>query len=437
MEDKDLEKLFKEDLNRLRNFSNADGQWELVQDRLRSKRTKGFPFWFLSIGLLLIAVFFFWANVDVVPESNAVSYHHEVIESSNTFDKAVPLAHENDGQDVVSIGAVDQSDNGNLFDESITTIINQNSDSQKTDEIEKKTSVIEESIATRVKSTLAKNDLSQGSKLIKDDCVICDEEATANEKHLITAKPEKEEEEYYMTKKKVLRPMMSLLDMLSLRETRLKRDLVTQKLSAAPLEFKSKVQPNYSFKLSAGARGDYLLDKMIEDNSKWRPYFGVGVVHRSGLGLDVRYSWGQIERNILGNFASYKIPIVSYEPEPPNNTKIDFTNRSIDLDVNMSLYKLRGLGFDILGGVQFNDYNRSNITYYYNGNYQIYIIEDVLPDSGWSCTDVSIGSRISYPIFSKFGLVGQYQYHIPIGNSYNWGNRHRFFVGINYTVNKN
>ena len=410
MDKNHIDKIFQDGLKSDMSFDDADRQWEKVHDKLHNKRRRS-AILFLSLHLLAIMTVLAAIGIDktdhVDREVSKIEFNAASVEES---------IMENRVED-------------NLSDDALIKHNNLSSKYSSDDLIETEADIS----IPNIKEVLRSDAIRKEMKESKEDSY---SRARGQEYVRIS---QKEMFDNLNSQFKIIDPVIGIAKLSPLPSsttTLLKQHAAASEDNLTEI-FEEKPNPNFVY-FSIGTQKEWLgLDEMI-DSTSWSIGLNLKFNLRKRWSFIVGYNEHQVHRSFRNNYGYYNYSrlfpetyAVEYALLENSHHYLKVKSQNIDFGLSYPIFSKEAFQVEVFGGVQFNNFSSTEVRLV-----SIYTTEDTfieLPGHGFKMTDVFTGAELSLPIYRSFGLLLSYKYYHSTDESfYKWGNRHRFFSGLNF-----
>ena len=417
MENKDLDRIFKEGLSQESQFKKAEEQWAVVANKLKeNKRRRGLWLPFLWIPLLGFVCTAFSAKIalDLLiqqPVQDVTYEHNALVEEkiTNTGQNAPPFSP--------WFSLFKGSKRGWQKRRSISETFKMSNSMEKNI---KASAPLHKSGFDNEQSYNTSLPLVDEQK--KEESCSCPEEQAEPKPTIV----EEDENEMLHTTIDVFDQIPSC-DIVAIAEKEEKH--------IPPFLVDIKKEKRLGLNVYAGIKQDIINDPQLVDTLQNGYYLGVGWQFKKRWQLAATYSRRGVKRGTGVSPKTYHIPTdaLPYETPYPTYTAVNYRNENISLTLAFNIVHQKRLRLSPLAGIQLRRTSQVQASYYFEGVYTQEIYHDRIDNESFKLSDAILGGRLEVPIYKGLSIESQYKYLISLQSErFNWQNRHRVQAGLMY-----
>lgn len=423
-----IDKIFSEGLNTPMKFTNNEQQWKVVNKKL-NKSKKRYFFWIWLLGISF-AVVFSALIIDNNNTESEIQHSTNIDLDSQNMNANTGINYENiKNQETNTSTQTKASSNTSKT----TTPVNINNESiLNTSALSQDRSNKTQDAPIRMNKTAKENQgLNSGTESIKNSNPSIYNAYGKNNN--TTSINDLQTTPLNINKPTDKIPFLPLIIPSEIRRENYSKIENKEVFTSVPSQ-KKKV----AFSIKIGAMTDFLGLDIVSDTREYSPYFGVGVYLFDKVNISTVYSSRNIDRVITKNHMKYNVPAEPniYQPEIADTTNIEYSNKSIDFNIDYAIVGNRFFQLSARFGAQLNKNESHNLVYIYNTPYSTIKEELIANKQQWHLSDLTTGLSVAIPFGPRVRVDSGYQYHWSVANTnYKWSNRHRISLGINYIIN--
>ncbi len=440
MEDKQLDKLFQEQLNVFNNLSNKETQWSKVESRLNSTRI-----YFRKSLLVLILLISIGSVVFLVGGKNHSSYD---ISNTSTIESEVKENKLN-GNKIIS----DESKTKNFIvsETFVNPKLEKKNKFKKTNEV-----VLFGAIDSNrsVRNATGKFNLNSSSFLIEkiepqvynfyaeENIIVIDSlnikeknadfQSSVHEKNKLIGSfkgYDFEKDKLYLKQIHTLKTC-KFLSLKSLHDMD-RSGIINDRFHSG------SVSEIFSKRFSIHIKG--LKDfpgRSFQDSTDLAYSFGAIWWTTSKFGFGLAYNQQNIKREFNNNFTGYPNPdVYSGGGEKLQRGLANYKQLNFDLSIDYELYSVQSLSFFASAGFQISKSKPGSLELFFQDNYNPLPVKIDIEENIFSISSFNVGFNVQYFIFQNGGIEAQYKYQIETAKqAIHWESLQRLSIGLFYNL---